>query len=86
MKNAVTLFALLVLSIVAASCGGGGGGSLNSPGGENPGVPSIVQLAPSQNVAQTGANITLSEKSLTATARRCLTSLLLSRTSPLSAY
>jgi len=64
MKNAVTLFALLVLSIVAASCGGGGGGSLNSPGGENPGVPSIVQLAPSQNVAQTGANITLSAKVL----------------------
>lgn len=59
MRKAVLLLTLLLLSLGVSSCGGGGSG-LNSPVGENPGVPSLVLLTPSQNVAQTNANITLS--------------------------
>lgn len=59
MRKAVLLLTLLLLSLGVSSCGGGGSG-LNSPVGENPGVPSLVLLTPSQNVAQTNATITLS--------------------------
>jgi hypothetical protein len=43
---------------------GGGSGSSNSPKGENPGEPSIVQLLPAQFVAQTNSIITLHAKVL----------------------
>ncbi len=60
MRKAVLLLTLLLLSLGVSSCGGGGSGSLSNGGGENPGVPSLVLLAPSSNVAQTNASITLS--------------------------
>ncbi len=59
MRKTVLLLTLLLLSLGVSSCGGGGSG-LTSPVGENPGVPSLVLLTPSQNAAQTNANITLS--------------------------
>ncbi len=46
------------------SCGGGGAGSGFSSPGSNPGVVSVVQLTPSQNVAQTNSSITLRTKVL----------------------
>jgi len=49
---------LLALSIGTFSCGGGAGSS-NSPNGENPGVPSVVQLRSSSNAAQTNATVYL---------------------------
>jgi hypothetical protein len=54
---------LLALSLFAFNCGGGSGSS-NSPKGENPGEPSIVQLLPAQFVAQTNSIITLHAKVL----------------------
>lgn len=60
MRKAVLLLTLLLLSLGVSSCGGGGGG--NSPVGENQGVPALVLLSPSQNVAQTNASITLSAR------------------------
>lgn len=59
MKKIILLMGILALSFGTFSCGGGGAGPATLPPGENPGVPSVVQLLPSQNVAQTNASITL---------------------------
>ena len=52
MKKAFILLVLLALSLSAFSCGNGAG-SADSPSGENPGIPSVVQLLPSHFIAQT---------------------------------
>ena len=59
MKKIIIVLTLLALSVATFSCGGGGSGSSSSPNGENPGVPSIVQLRSSHNVAQTNATVYL---------------------------
>jgi hypothetical protein len=59
MKKIIMLFMLLALSVGILSCGGGGAGSADTPNGENPGVPSVVKLLPSQFVAQTNSFISL---------------------------
>lgn len=64
MKKIAIILALFALSLGAFSCGGGGAGSSNTPPGENPGIPSVVQLSPSHYIAQTNANITLHAKVL----------------------
>jgi len=56
--------ALIALSLGSFSCGGGGAGGPNVPPGENPGVPSVVQLLPSTFIAQTNSFITLNTKVL----------------------
>lgn len=63
MKKALILLAVMALSFGAFSCGGGAG-SANQPPGENPGVPSVVQLSPSHFIAQTNSSITLHAKVL----------------------
>ncbi len=50
---------LLALSVGIFSCGGGGAGSADTPNGENPGLPSVVKLSPSQFIAQTNSFIFL---------------------------
>ena len=64
MKRIMLLLAVLALAVGAFSCGGGGAGSSSSPSGENPGIPSVVQLSASHIVAQTNASITLHAKVL----------------------
>ncbi|MBM4144649.1 MAG: hypothetical protein FJ240_00005, partial [Nitrospira sp.] len=64
MKKVIILCMLLALSFSTYSCGGGGAGSLDSPGGENPGTPSVVKLMPSHYVAQTNSFISLHTKVL----------------------
>ena len=64
MKRILVLLAVLALSFSAFSCGGGGAASSNTPSGENPGIPSVVQLSSSHNIAQTNASITLRAKVL----------------------
>ena len=63
MKKIFILFILLALSLFAFNCGGGSGSS-NSPKGENPGEPSVVQLLPAQFIAQTNSSIKLHAKVL----------------------
>jgi hypothetical protein len=64
MKKVIILFALLALSVGTFSCGNGAG-SANVPSGENPGIPTVVQLLPSHYIAQTnGAYIYLHAKVL----------------------
>lgn len=63
MKKFFILLTLLALTLSALNCGGGAGSS-NSPAGENPGKPSIVQLLPSHFIAQTNTVITLHAKVL----------------------
>jgi len=63
MKKVIILLALSALSLCAFSCGGGAG-SADSPSGENPGIPSVVQLLPSHYIAQTNSSITLHAKVL----------------------
>ena len=58
MKKIIILSALLALSLFSFNCGGGSGSS-DSPKGENPGGPSVVQLLPSHYIAQTNSVITL---------------------------
>lgn len=58
MKKIIILSVLLALSLFLFNCGGGAGSS-DSPKGENPGVPSVVQLLPSHYIAQTNSSITL---------------------------
>lgn len=55
---------LIIITFGVMSCGGGGSGSLNPIPGENPGTPSVVQLAPSSFIAQTNGFITFSAKVL----------------------
>jgi hypothetical protein len=64
MKRIIIILILLALSFGNFSCGGGGAGSSDSPKGENPGTPSIVQLLPSHNIAQTNSYITFYAKVL----------------------
>lgn len=64
MKKIILLLAVLALSFGTFSCGGGGAGSANNPPGENPGVPSVVQLEPTHFIAQTNSSITLHAKVL----------------------
>lgn len=64
MKKAIILLALLALCLTTFSCGGGGAGSADVPSGENPGLPSVVQLLPTHYIAQTNAIITLHTKVL----------------------
>lgn len=64
MKKYFIIFILLTLSFVNFSCGGGGAGSSDSPKGENPGTPSIVQVLPSHYIAQTNSYITIHAKVL----------------------
>jgi hypothetical protein len=63
MKKIIIALMLLALSVGAYSCGGGAG-SVDRPKGENPGTPSVVQLSPSQFVAQTNTVIALHAKVL----------------------
>lgn len=58
------LLYLIIMTSVLMSCGGGGSGTLNPIPGENPGVPSVVELAPSSFIAQTNGFITFSAKVL----------------------
>lgn len=62
-KRFAFLGLLLLLAVSLLSCGGGSG-SLSGIGGENPGVPSVMELAPSSYIAQTNAFITLNTKVL----------------------
>jgi adhesin/invasin len=64
MKKAIILLALLALCLTTFSCGGGGAGSANVPPGENPEIPTVVQLLPTHYIAQTNAIITLHTKVL----------------------
>jgi len=64
MKKIVIVLALIALSLGSFSCGGGGAGGPNVPPGENPGIPSVVQLLPSTFIAQTNSFITLNTKVL----------------------
>src|SRR4030042_2711910 len=63
MKKALILLALIALSSTICSCGGGAGSS-SSPSGQNPGVPSVVKLLPSQYIAQTNSSIYFKAKVL----------------------
>ena len=63
MKKIIILSVLLALSLFSFNCGGGSGSS-DSPRGENPGEPSIVQLLPSHFIAQTNSAIILHAKVL----------------------
>jgi len=64
MKKIVIVLALIALSLGSFSCGGGGAGGPSMPPGENPGIPSVVQLLPSTFIAQTNSSITLNTKVL----------------------
>lgn len=63
MKKIIIALILLALSLGSFSCGGGAG-SADTPRGENPGIPSVVQLLPSVFVAQTNSVVTLHAKVL----------------------
>ncbi len=63
MKKIIIVLSLLALSFCTFGCGGGAGSS-NSPAGENPGTPSIVQLLPSHYIAQTNSVIIVHAKVL----------------------
>jgi hypothetical protein len=56
MKKFFILLFLVFITFSMANCGGGSGSS-SSPRGENPDVPFIIQLRPSQYVAQTNTFI-----------------------------
>jgi hypothetical protein len=64
MKKIIIALTSLALVIFALNGCGGGAGSASKPRGENPGTPSVVQLTPSQVVAQTNSVITLHAKVL----------------------
>lgn len=64
MKRNLMIIALITLCLFAYSCGGGGAGTTNVPTGENPSLPSELQLQPVQYVAQTGTYIYLKAKVL----------------------
>lgn len=63
MKKIFILFMMLAISFASLNCGGGAGGS-NSPGGEKPGVPQIVQVLPSHYIAMTNSAILIRAKIL----------------------
>jgi hypothetical protein len=57
MKKYLILFLLVSIVFSMASCGGGGAGSSSSPPGEDPNVPFLIELRPSQSIAQTNTFI-----------------------------
>jgi hypothetical protein len=63
MKKFFILLFLVSIVFSMANCGGGSGSS-SSPRGENPGIPTVVQLLPSHYIAQTNAYIYLYAKVL----------------------
>jgi len=64
-KKFAPIFIMLIIFAGLVSCGGGGGaGSLAPIPGENPGVPSVIELAPSSFIAQTNGFITFNTKVL----------------------
>lgn len=62
-KNLALIVTLISFAFTLSSCGGGAG-SLDPIGGQNPGVPSKVELAPSSFIAQTNGFITFNAKIL----------------------
>lgn len=64
MKRNILIIALIALCLSVYNCGGGGAGTANVPTGENPSLPSVLQLQPVQYVAQTGSYIYLKAKVL----------------------
>ena len=60
----ISLLIMLLASVGVYGCGGGGAGSADVPAGENPGVPTIVQLNPVHFIAQTNSTIFLRAKVL----------------------
>jgi hypothetical protein len=62
-KNLTLIASLIFIAFVLSSCGGGAG-SLDPIGGQNPGTPSKVELAPSSFIAQTNGFITFNAKIL----------------------
>jgi hypothetical protein len=57
MKKISLLLVLVLVVFSMASCGGSGSGSSSSPPGENPDVPSLIELRPSEYIAQTNSFI-----------------------------
>lgn len=57
MKKVFILLTVMALAVGAFSCGGGGAGGLDSPGGENPWIASVLTLSVDKNVAQTGSYV-----------------------------
>jgi hypothetical protein len=65
MKKIIIGFALLALSFCMWGCGGeGDSGSASLPSGENPGIPSVFKLLPTQYIAQTNGYIYFKAKVL----------------------
>ena len=62
-KNLTLIPSLIFITFILSSCGGGAG-SLDPIGGQNPGIPSKVELAPSSFIAQTNGFITFNAKIL----------------------
>lgn len=62
-KNLALLASVIFIAFSLSSCGGGAG-SLDPIGGQNPGVPSKVELAPSSFIGQTNGSITFNAKIL----------------------
>jgi hypothetical protein len=64
MKKFLILFFLISIIFSMTGCGGDDSGSSSSPQGENPGVPSVFKLYPTQYIAQTNGYIYLKAKVL----------------------
>lgn len=65
MKKILLFLLLTALSLpLLSGCGGNTSAPANVPAGENPGIPSVVQLTPDQYIAQTNGHITLHTKVL----------------------
>jgi len=55
---------LFFIAGLLTNCGGGGSGSSSNPHGENPGVPTVIQLLSSHSIAQTNSTVWLHTKVL----------------------
>jgi hypothetical protein len=64
MKKFLILFFLISIIFSITGCGGNDSGSSSSPPGENPGVPSVFKLYPTQYIAQTNGYIYFKAKVL----------------------
>ncbi|HWR90534.1 MAG TPA: hypothetical protein VN260_09750, partial [Dissulfurispiraceae bacterium] len=64
--NILSLLSIIILAISFGlfGCGGGGGGSTDVPKGENPGIPTIIQVQPTHFVAQTNSTLFVNAKVL----------------------